>query len=127
MKYTIAILTFLIASVSFAQNGAIKGNLSDFESNNEPLMFAKVSIKEQDVEVLTDENGAFKFENLKEGTYTLVYSFVGYETEEKQINVLSGETISTEATLKASSISLDELMLTLASNADDPTPVATDN
>ncbi|MFD2725119.1 carboxypeptidase-like regulatory domain-containing protein [Hyunsoonleella rubra] len=126
MKYTIVILAFLISALSFGQSGAIKGNLSDLESNNEPLMFAKVSIKENGVETMTDENGAFKFENLKDGTYTLVYSFVGYETVEKQINVLSGNTIATKATLKASSISLDELMLTLASNDEDATTVASD-
>ena len=53
----------------------------DIEENNAPLMFAKVSIKETGAETLSDEKGNFKFENLAEGTYTLVSSFVGYETK----------------------------------------------
>ena len=78
-------------------------------------MFATIQIKETGAETVSDENGSFKFENLENGTYTLVYSFVGYKTEEKQAQVTSGITTNIKQALAASSISLDELMLTLAS------------
>ena len=51
MKHIIYIAIFFISALSFAQNtGSISGNLLDFESNNDPLMFAKVLIKETGAE-----------------------------------------------------------------------------
>ena len=82
MKYFLLIATFFIAATVDAQNSDIKGSVYDFESNNEPLMFAKVSIKETGAETMTDEYGKFQFESLPEGTYTLVYTFVGYSKKE---------------------------------------------
>ena len=116
MKNLLLLATFLFTVISFAQkNGIIKGNIIDLESNNAPLMFAKVQVKETGVETLSDENGTFQFENLENGTYTLVYSFVGYKTVEKKSHVVSGKTTNIKTSLAASSISLDELMLTIAS------------
>ena len=116
MKQITFLVAFYISALSFAQNtGAVTGNLLDIESNNAPLMFAKVSIKETGAETLSDEKGTFKFINLKEGTYTLVYSFTGYETKESLIKVTASKITSINLNLAASSISLDDLMLTLAS------------
>ena len=127
MKYFLLIATFFITVATFAQNGVIKGSVSDLESNNEPLMFAKVSIMETGAETMTDEYGKFQFESLPEGTYTLVYSFVGYSKKEVELNVKSKETTSIKTGLKASTISLEELMLTLASNESEATPFTANN
>ncbi|ULC59496.1 carboxypeptidase-like regulatory domain-containing protein [Flaviramulus sp. BrNp1-15] len=116
MKQTIFLITFFLSVFAFGQNsGLISGNLLDIETNNEPLIFAKVLIKETGLETLSDENGFFKFENLKEGKYTLVSSFVGYETKEEKIKVVSNKSTNTKMYLSASTLSLDELMLSLAS------------
>ena len=115
MKQTIFLITFFLSVFAFGQNsGSISGNLLDIETNNEPLIFAKVLIKETGLETLSDENGVFKFENIKEGSYTLVYSFVGYETKEEKIKVVSNKSTNTKMYLSASTLSLDELMLSLA-------------
>ena len=83
MRRIIFLSAFFISIFAFAQKtSSISGVLMDAELNNEPLKYAKVSIKETGKEAFTDENGVFKFENLTEGTYTLEYSFVGYETQE---------------------------------------------
>ncbi len=116
MRHIILIATFFITTLSFAQQtGSIKGHLLDIESNNAPLLYAKVIIKETGAEILSDEKGVFKFENLKEGSYTLVSSFVGYETKESTVNIIEGKSINVKLHLKADSISLGDLMLTLAS------------
>jgi hypothetical protein len=110
-------LAFLLTTIiSFAQsNGTINGTLLDVESNNEPLMLANVSIKETGEKTRTNENGVFKFENLNQGHYTLACSFVGYETKEIEINVTSGNTSQIKLGLNASTISLDDLVLAIAS------------
>jgi len=116
MKHIIYTALFFISALSFAQNtGSISGNLLDFESNNAPLMFAKVLIKETGAEALSDEKGLFKFENLKDGEYTLVSSFVGYDTKESKINVESNKITTLKITLKPSTLSLEDLVFTIAS------------
>lgn len=116
MRHTIFIIIFLVATCSFAQQtGSVQGQLLDIESNNAPLNYAKVIIKETGAEVLTDEKGLFKFENIKAENYTLLASFVGYETKETHIKVTTSKATTVKIHLKADSISIDDLMLTLAS------------
>ncbi|MCF7567398.1 carboxypeptidase-like regulatory domain-containing protein [Sabulilitoribacter arenilitoris] len=116
MRKILLIAIFFVTAFSFAQQtGSVQGYLLDLESNNEPLIYAKVVIKETGSEALSDEKGLFKFDNLKAGKYTLVSSFVGYETKESTIKVINGKSINIKLHLKADSISIDDLMLTLAS------------
>ncbi|MDG1730182.1 MAG: carboxypeptidase-like regulatory domain-containing protein [Algibacter sp.] len=128
MKQVLFILIFFISALSFAQEntGTISGNLLDFESNNQPLIFAKVLIKETGTEVLSDEKGFFKFENLNDGEYTLVSSFTGYETKESKIKVESNQTTTFKITLEPSTISLEDLMMAVAS-VDKPQASAINN
>ena len=116
MKHIIYIAIFFVTALSLAQQtGSINGNVLDIESNNQPLLYAKVLIKETGAQVLSNEKGLFKFENLKDGNYTLISSFVGYETKETKIKVQSGKVTEIKISLGASSISLSELVLTFAS------------
>ena len=86
MKH-LTILFLFLSNVIVAQQEQSKGSISaiiiDFESKK-PLEFCTVSLlKSQDSTVvtgmLTNENGAFNFEQLKLGTYFLKASFVGSE------------------------------------------------
>ena len=115
MKYIIYISIFFISVLSFAQGtNTISGYLSDFESSNEALIFAKISIKENGMEVLSDENGFFKFTNLEDGEYTLISRFIGYETKESKIKITSNKT-DIRLTLKPSTISIEDLNSVMAS------------
>ena len=81
--YGISLLYALTGSVTFEgvnafltglENGVIDG---DF---NEPLPFANILLKETGEGVTSDFDGKYSFE-LEQGTYTLQFSFVGYETK----------------------------------------------
>lgn len=127
MKRIIYIAIFFISALTYAQDsGSINGNVLDFESNNQPLIFTKVSIKETGAESLSDEKGVFKFENLNDGEYTLVSSFTGYETKETKITVASNKIATAKIILEASTISLEDLMSTMAS-ADVKSTTTTNN
>jgi hypothetical protein len=128
MKHIIYIAIFFISALSYAQEtGSISGKLLDVESNNAPLMFAKVVIKETGAELLSDEKGDFKFENLENGEYTLVSSFVGYETKESKIKVEANKTTALKLTLEASTLSLEDLVNTIASADNAQTSSTTNN
>ncbi|WP_242202979.1 carboxypeptidase-like regulatory domain-containing protein [Aestuariivivens insulae] len=120
MKNLLLIAVCFVSAITFAQNkGTISGTLMDDDAINEPLVFAKVKVKETGAEVLSDDKGFFKLENLSEGTYTLVCSFVGYDSKAIKANIVNGKTSNVRLSLSASTISLDDLALTLASADND--------
>ncbi|GAA3645438.1 hypothetical protein GCM10022397_32970 [Flavivirga jejuensis] len=81
----------------------------DKEFDNNPLVFANVSIKGTSIKSTTDQTGLFVIENLEDGDYTLVCSFTGYDTKELKVKVISGESEYIKTSLSASTISLIEL------------------
>ncbi|GAA3575914.1 carboxypeptidase-like regulatory domain-containing protein [Snuella lapsa] len=107
----LALLSFLLfTAFCFGQNtGMIVGKIMDQELNNAPLVLANVSVKGTDIKLNTDITGLFLIENLKDGDYTLVCSFLGYETKEVKVSVQSEKPAEVKLSLGASSISLDDL------------------
>ena len=84
MKHLIFLLLSLFSLQVFAQSASIEGFVYD-RSASAPLEFASVSLYESTNTTLingkiADENGKFKFDKLKEGTYFLKIQFVGFET-----------------------------------------------
>ena len=116
MKHLIYISLFLFTAFSFGQNtGLIVGKVLDKEMNDAPLVLANVSIKGTSIKLDTDLTGLFVIENLEEGNYTLVCSFVGYESQEIDVHVDSMNPTEVKLSLAASTISLNDLALVMAS------------
>ena len=110
MKQLISFFILLLTSFCFSQNiGLIAGKLMDKGFDNNPLVFADVSIKGTSIKSTTDQTGLFAIENLEDGDYTLVCSFVGYETKELKVKVVSGVSEYIKTSLSTSTISLLEL------------------
>ncbi len=53
----------------------------------------------------------YKIENLSPGTYTFQFSFVGYETIEKQVEVIAGQDTKLDVIMFASAAALDEVVI----------------
>ncbi|WP_338357746.1 carboxypeptidase-like regulatory domain-containing protein [Yeosuana marina] len=126
MKQLLILSIFLFTSMGFAQNtGLIVGKVLDKELNNEPLVFANIAIKGTSTEISSDTTGLFVIENLEEGDYTLVCSFVGYETKEINVHVNATQPVELNIPLAASTVSLNDLAAlgNIATN-DDRTAVA---
>ncbi len=84
-----------------AMKGKIEGVVIDNEVNKEPLAFASISVKNLSIETTTDIDGSYVL-NLKPGTYTLVYSFIGYKTiEVKDVVVAANNPTLQNQTLQA--------------------------
>ena len=110
MRHFAILLLLLVSTVSFAQsNVSIMGNITDGETFNEPLLMADVTVKGTSLKASTDENGLFVLDNLQDGNYTLVCSFIGYETEELNVEVKNGKPAVVNLSLKPTSFSFSDL------------------
>jgi TonB-dependent receptor len=122
MKKFILLFILFITTFSFAQNtGSVVGKLIDKEYNNEPLAFANVLIKGTTKGTTSDIDGLYSFENLDPGSYTLSYSFVGYETQDIAIEIIAGKVVELNVTMGASAASLDEVVITTTTKRESET------
>ncbi|CAM3251037.1 TonB-dependent receptor [Aequorivita lipolytica] len=112
MKSIIKVLFFFLTSVTIAQTGTIVGKLTDTEYNNEPLPFANIFLKGTEKGVTSDIDGLYSLENVAPGTYTVVYSFVGYETVEiPDVKISADKVTNIDVPMGASAAALDEVVI----------------
>ena len=64
MKQLLFVLTSIIASITHAQTGSVKGTLTDKQMNNEPLPFANVIIKDSSKGTTSDFDGLYAIDDL---------------------------------------------------------------
>lgn len=110
MKFIVTIIMLFFSTLIFSQNtGTIFGKIVDKEAENSPLSFADITIKGTKIKVLSDIDGLFIIENLEEGDYTLMGSFLGYETKELNFTVDPLKPSIINLSLGATTFSLAEL------------------
>lgn len=114
MKKIFTVIIVLISTVIFSQTkGTISGIVLDKEVDNSPLPFANVFIKGTTIGTTTEFEGTYTFQ-VSPGTYTVVFSFIGYQTIEiPNVVVYEGETTKLDQILSASQgVSLNEIQIT---------------
>jgi hypothetical protein len=114
MKKIFLLFLLLIPLVLFSQNNTIEGQVVDFENN--PLSFVNILVYEnQDSQPLngavTDINGEFIIDGLKDQNYYMRFSMVGFTSESKTINPFNS--ISFTILLKENLEELDETIITV--------------
>ncbi|WP_192822352.1 DUF5686 and carboxypeptidase regulatory-like domain-containing protein [Rufibacter sp. LB8] len=78
-------LFFVVGAVFSAQAGSIKGKVID--EKGEGLGFATVYLQGTNLGSTTNEQGNYQISNLDAGKYTLVFQFVGYKSQNKEIEI----------------------------------------
>ena len=102
----------LFFSFSYSQTGIISGIVND-KDFQEPLPFANVMIEGTTEGITTDFDGIYRLE-IAPGTYTLVFSFVGYETVKvADVEVKSGEVSEVNLSLGTLAQQIDEVIVTV--------------
>lgn len=112
MKIIINLLFIFLTSVSIAQTSTIVGKLTDTDYNNEPLPFANIFLKGTTKGITSDIDGLYSLDNIEPGTYTVVYSFVGYETVEiPDVKIIADKVTNIDVPMGASAAALDEVVI----------------
>ena len=106
-------LLFLFSCVAYSQS-QLQGNIQN--ENKSPVAFANVILlsAEDSTSVykgtISEEDGSFLLENVKDSTYVLKVSFIGYQEELKKIKV-KGNTDLKTIILQEASDALDEVVV----------------
>lgn len=116
---SVALLYFLTMNVTGQSLG---GTVTDL--NGEPLAGAGVILEGTFKGVHTDAGGNYMLEGLKSGEHRIRYSFMGYETQLREISV-SGD-VREDVRLKPTAIITDDVIIS-ATRAGDQTPLAYSN
>lgn len=110
MKKLVAILfgsVFLVSS-ALSQIGSIKGKVSDGVA---AVPFANIGIKETSWGTSSDSSGNFMLSNIPAGEHELQVSVIGYEKFSRKIKVENGKTSEINIALTASSVSLEQVVV----------------
>lgn len=111
-KFLFLLLLILSGLQVAAQTGSIEGLVTDKELNNQPLPFADVVIKGTNSGTSTDLDGKYNFRNLEPGIYTLIFSFIGYETQEvANVEVFENKKTVIDVSLGSGETTLDNIVI----------------
>ncbi|MFY8181888.1 MAG: TonB-dependent receptor domain-containing protein [Flavobacterium sp.] len=126
MKQKLLFITILFTAFSFAQTkSVIKGKITDKDMNNAPLAFANVSVKGSSNGVTTNEKGEYSI-SLPSGEYVVVFSFIGYETIEKIIDLKPNQTIELNVALGSGGYKLDDVVIKSVKKRNTETAILTE-
>jgi len=106
----VLIASFTVLGAS-AQTGSVTGEVMDSEAD-EGLPGANVLVVETSQGAVTDEKGSYEIAGVEPGSYTLRTSFTGYEPDEVQITVQSGQETVVNFELQPDIAQLEEVVAT---------------
>lgn len=119
-SFFIITIIFLLTQPALAQEGpsqlasapargGIKGKVRT--NDGKPAGHVTIQIVENNRKTLSNEEGNFKFNNLKSGEYTLKTSYVGLKVQTQKVAVIEGQTATVEFLLSENSGQLDEVVI----------------
>ncbi len=115
------VVLFFYTSSVFSQF-KISGRITS--ESDEPLTGANVTIVNSYTGAICNLNGSYELSNLKKGTLTIKASFIGYESDTKEVIV--DKDLSIDFVLKHSDFLTDEVIVA-ATRANDNSPISFTN
>lgn len=105
------ILTLLLLWMGgvMAQTGTISGTVKT--TDGQPAADVNVSLKGEAKTTVTSISGTFEFKNIKEGDYTIIVSYVGLKTQERPVQVKSGQEQRLDFILTETAGQLEEVIV----------------
>ncbi|MDE5417955.1 TonB-dependent receptor [Labilibaculum sp. DW002] len=120
-RASVLILLQFVCFIGFSQL-TLTGKITD--KAGKALPGATIAVKGTYLGTVANSYGDYKFQNLKEGKYNFVVSFLGYQSTQKEIQVT--KSTSLDFSLESSAIMADEVLVA-ATRAGNKAPVAVTN
>ncbi|MCS6930040.1 MAG: TonB-dependent receptor [Saprospiraceae bacterium] len=120
MKSVFTFICLLWSLNIVAQRGTVSGKVTD-QANNEPLPGAAVVVDGATASAttgaITQADGSYSL-SLPAGNYTLLFSFIGYETKTMPVRVEAGRTVTLDVSLAESGIQGHEVVVSVNRRAE---------
>ena len=117
MRSKLLFLIFLLIYATFsqvrAQTGVIRGFVYESETG-EPVIFTNVYLYKTSLGAATDVNGFFSIMKIPSGQYTLMVSYMGFDTLQIPITIKNNDLITKKLYLKKSTYTLEEISISAA-------------
>ena len=111
LRTLVPVLAFFITLGATAQTGTIRGFVYD-KGSGEPIIFTNVVLKGTTTGAATDVNGFYSISRVQPGTYTLMVTYLGYDTLEKQVTVARDQILTEKLFITKSAIQMKEFEVT---------------
>jgi len=102
-------LLALFCIQAFAQTGTISGTVAT--SDNKPAEFINIILEGTGKGTISDHKGNYSINSVPAGSYTLVASFVGLETQKSQVTVSRNQSVEINFQMKENINELQEFMV----------------
>ena len=113
MRKLASLLLTLSATTALVQAENIKGTVVD-KTTKEPLIGATIQVAGTTMGTITDFDGKFELPELENKAYTLIVSYVSYQTQEIQVDATKPQSL--EVTLSSDDKQLNEVTVVARKN-----------
>ncbi|WP_263786057.1 SusC/RagA family TonB-linked outer membrane protein [Salinibacter grassmerensis] len=101
----------LLPGLARAQQGTVTGTITEAETGN-PLPGATVQVQAEGTGTASGSDGQYRIPGVPAGEQTIRVTFVGYQAQERSVNVPDGGTVRVNFQLQAGQAELDEVVVT---------------
>ena len=115
MRLTVILSTlfFLISTCLSAQSGVIKGTIFDKDSG-EPIIYGNVQLEGTTIGTNTNLDGFFTIAKIPVGKYSLMATYIGYDTVRAEIDIVEGIVSSQTFYMTSSGVNLGVVSISAA-------------
>lgn len=113
----ISLFIVLISVSGFAQNGTLKGKITT--SDGQPAEFVNVGLLGTKKAISTNANGEYILDDIQPGAYVLKVSFVGLESQSKEVQVSAGSVTAVDFSLSENTQKLKEIVIEAAKSSNE--------
>jgi len=100
----------LLTTLAYSQTGNIRGFVYE-KNSGEPIMFCNVILQGTTIGGSTDINGMYNISKVLAGDYTLMVTYIGYDTSTVNITLKQGKVITQNLEISESSVKLNEVRI----------------
>jgi len=117
MPRNVAIISLILLITATIAVGRTTGTINGFVRNaddGESLPYANVFLQDTDLGAMTNEKGYYVIHHIPPGSYTLVFSMIGFKKIEKKVTIAPGQQLTVDAALQINVIEMNEIVKTAA-------------
>lgn len=109
LKSITTFLVILAVQLAVAQTASITGQISD---QNTSLQGVSVSVPELNIVTVTNKDGEYSIENLKQGSYQIRINYAGHRSIEDTVKLAAADNLVRNFKMQEDALDLDQLVVT---------------